>query len=340
MCFSPIADVFSAGVWPLLGNLEDPELRRLAAGLPAVVMQSRADSTTKKYLGAFQRWKTWAEARQGVPSFPVKGIHLALYMQHVSESKHSKSAVEEVVHALAWLHRVADIESPTESSLVQSVLEGMRRTLSKPKVRKEPVSIEMLRAMVEAAGATPTLSDVRLLAVCLVAFAGFLRCDELIKLRCKDVSFNEQGMVINVVSSKTDQYREGASLVIARTGTPMCPVDMMQKYFSMAGLSHTSDKLFRGIVSTKAGERLRKEGGLSYSRLRELLLAKIEQLGMDPKLFGMHSLRAGGATAAANAGVPDRLFKRHGRWRSEAAKDGYVKDSVERRLSVSKSLGV
>ena len=86
-------------------------------------------------------------------------------MQHVSESKHSKSAVEEVVHALAWLHRVADIESPTESSLVQSVLEGMRRTLSKPKVRKEPVSIEMLRAMVEAAGATPTLSDVRLLAV-------------------------------------------------------------------------------------------------------------------------------------------------------------------------------
>ena len=29
---------------------------------------------------------------------------------------------------------------------------------------------------------------------------------------------------------------------------------------------------------------------------------------MDPKLFGTHSLRAGGATAAANAGVSDRLF--------------------------------
>ena len=35
----------------------------------------------------------------------------------------------------------------------------------------------------------------------------------------------------------------------------------------------------------------------------------------------MHSLRAGGATAAANAGVPDRLFKRHGRWKSESAKE-------------------
>ena len=93
-------------------------------------------------------------------------------------------------------------------------------------------------------------------------------------------------------------------------------------------------------MSAKEGERLRANGGLSYSRLRDILLAKIAQMGWDPKPFGMHSLRAGGATAAANAGVPDRLFKRHGRWKSETAKDGYVKDSLESRLSVSKSLGV
>ena len=98
--------------------------------------------------------------------------------------------------------------------------------------------------------------------------------------------------------------------------------------------------LFWAIVSTKKDECLRRGGGLSYSHLRELLLVKIEQLGMDPKQFGMHSFKTGGATAAGNAGVPDRLFKRHGRWRSESAKDGYVKDSVEQRLSVSKSLGV
>ena len=56
----------------------------------------------------------------------------------------------------------------------------------------------MLQTMVEAAGPTPSLSDVRLLAVCLVAFAVFLWRDELIKLRCKGVSINEQGMVINL----------------------------------------------------------------------------------------------------------------------------------------------
>ena len=31
-------------------------------------------------------------------------------------------------------------------------------------------------------------------------------------------------MVIRIVSSKTDQYREGSSLVIARTGELTCPV--------------------------------------------------------------------------------------------------------------------
>ena len=84
---------------------------------------------------------------------------------------------------------------------------GQVARASEDEVWMKPVSLEMLQAMEEAAGPNPSLSDVRLLAVCLVAFASFLRCDELIKLRCKDVSFNEQGMVINIVSSKTDQYK-------------------------------------------------------------------------------------------------------------------------------------
>lgn len=63
-------------------------------------------------------------------------------------------------------------------------------------------------------------------------------------------------------------------------------------------------------------------------------------IGLNKKQFGLHSLRSGGASAAANAGVPDRFFKRHGRWKSENAKDGYVKDSLDERLKVSHNLGL
>ena len=49
---------------------------------------------------------------------------------------------------------------------------------------------------------------------------------------------------------------------------------------------------------------------------------------------------AGGASAAANAGLSDRLFKRHGRWASESAKDECARDSLSSRLSLSKALGI
>ena len=55
-------------------------------------------------------------------------------------------------------------------------------------------------------------------------------------------------------------------------------------------------------------------------------------------MFGLHSLRSGGATAAARNGVSDRLFKNHGRWKSENVKDGYVRDKLEDILKFSLNL--
>jgi hypothetical protein len=58
------------------------------------------------------------------------------------------------------------------------------------------------------------------------------------------------------------------------------------------------------------------------------------------KKYALHSLRSGGATTAANLGISDRLFKKHGRWRSETAKDEYIKDSLKDRLIVSENIGL
>ena len=64
-------------------------------------------------------------------------------------------------------------------------------------------------------------------------------------------------------------------------------------------------------------------------------------VGSDNELGpNTHSLRAGGASAAANAGVPYSQFQRHGRWKSVSAKDGNVDDSLISRLSMSKRIGI
>ena len=107
---------------------------------------------------------------------------------------------------------------------------------------------------------------------------------------------------------------------------------------SLTGANSSADKfIFRGLSKTRDSYRLRS---LSYSRVRELVLEKLIALGLAKRKFGLHSLRSGGASAAAQAGVPDRLFKYHGRWRTETAKDGYVQDKLDERLAVSRSIGL
>ena len=101
-----------------------------------------------------------------------------------------------------------------------------------------------------------------------------------------------------------------------------------------AGLSCDSPLLCQ-LSKTKCGYKPRSKG-LSHSRLRDLVLDAFKDIVPNISAIGKHS----GATATANAGVPDRLFKRHGRWASESAKDGYVQDSLSSRLSVSKALDV
>ena len=83
-------------------------------------------------------------------------------------------------------------------------------------------------------------------------------------------------------------------------------------------------------------KRFRESGKISCSCLRDSFRKKLVQLGLLVEEFG----ESRGASATANAKVSDRLFKRHGRWRLENAKDGYVKDDVDYRLEVSRRLGL
>ena len=337
------SDVFSQGTWLDLQSIEDPELKDLASTLPSIVLQGKAPATIKKYGGAFGRWKRWVAGRPEVSVLPAKPIHVALYLSYLAQVAKTPAPLEEAVNALSWVHRMATVEDITAHPLVQQVLAGAKRLLAHKTVKKEPITVEHLQSMVEKFGGKEAgLADVRALTFCLLGFAGFLRFDELSRLRLCDISLHQEHMELFIESSKTDQLRQGAVVVIARTGTNLCPVAMLERYMAMAALlpGESDSFLFRGITQTKNGSKLREKGGLSYTTVREAVLAKLEAIGLDKRQYGLHSLRAGGASAAANAGVPDRMFKRHGRWRSENAKDGYVKDSLDNRLQVSKKIGL
>ena len=75
---------------------------------------------------------------------------------------------------------------------------------------------------------------------------------------------------------------------------------------------------------------------ISYTTARECIVKRLKLVAPELNL-GIHSLRSVGATIA---GVNERCWKRHGRWKSDSSKDGYVADSIANRLEVSKHLGL
>ena len=332
-------DVLKAGIWKDMQKVEAPHLQELAKDLPNLVMSSKAASTTAKYVRAFNRWKRWASQFPEVQAFPASPLYISLYLNELKKELGSKSSIEAAVYGLNWAHEMAGLDSPTSHPLVHAALEGARRQLGKPTVKKEPVTPEMLWSLVEKFdGRNASLTDLRGLAICVLGYAGFLRYDEIAGLRFSDVKILEEHLDLFIASSKTDKLRNGDSVLIARTGNSTCPVGIIQRYINATKEPSLSNNyLFRSINAKKQALR---EGKLSYTRIREVVIGMFKGVVTDVSVFGVHSLRSGGATAAANAGVPDRHFKRHGRWKSETAKDGYVKDSLSSRLQVSRNIGL
>lgn len=207
-----------------------------------------------------------------------------------------------------------------------------------------PILPEHLKSLVSSfAGPRASLSDLRDVTLCLVGFAGFFRFNELCHMKWCDVSFAEAYFSVFVPRSKTDQYSKGCTVVIAKTGLPTCPYSMLLRYASLAGADlNSSEFVFGKLVFHRSTNSysLRSDSQLSYTRAREVILAKFTALGLDSSRLGLHSFRIGGASAAANNDIPDRVIKKHGRWKSERSKDLYCHENLQHQLLVSLNLGI
>ena len=209
--------------------------------------------------------------------------------------------------------------------------------------KKEPISPDMIRKLVEASNFN-NLLGLRNVCIFLLAFAGFFRIEEVLHIKYGDIAFHADYVAISTDRSKTDQLRKGNEVVISENfGSDSCPVRILSRYLNQVRpfLVDSAHFVFRALSKTKSSHKLvAVNKPISYSSVRYYFKKSFKDIVPDISVFSTHSLRAGGASAAANAGVADRLFQRHGRWKYVSAKNGYVEDSLESRLSVSKNLGI
>ena len=187
------------------------------------------------------------------------------------------------------------------------------------------------------------LKDLRLATMCILSFAGLFRSKELLNIRVRDIEWFDDHFVVHVPESKTDIYRRGQDVFIAKSSGDSCPAVLLDRYTESErqGMARIQI-LFRNVIYLKStNSYILGKKTVSYSRFRELLKACLKELGYNNTLYGLHSFRAGGATTIAKNledGNKERLLKLHGRWKSDISKDMYIQEGREERLLVSKSL--
>ena len=309
-------------------------LKKLYNELPAFMQASRAENTARKYNYGMARWSDWA-SQEGISPLPADPLHIALYIVYLCQSASTVSPISTAIHSIAWGHQTRGHPDPTNHEVVRRAYQAAQRLLACPRSRKKPLSSKDVLKLYQCLSRAGDLITLQTLTLLVVGFAGMLRWDDLAGIKVDDVVIKPQYMAIFLEKRKNDQMRHGNWVLISRWNGPCCPVKLVELLIEK-GRHEPNANLFGRIRKDSNGDHL--TGKMSYSRARELLREALTKIGLDADDYGLHSLRSGAASAAAAKGIPDRLIRRQGGWRSETAMLSYFKESIPSLLAVSQGI--
>ena len=171
-------DVIQWEMWcEFLVSIPD-HLQPLATCVKETAVASKACGTIRSYLARFKRWELRASSNY-LCHMPANSFHVAVYLKCL--------ILEEInaVYSIDWAQQLVGLPKMSEHPMVSSLIAASQRILGKPKSKKEPISPEMLKALVMSRipDKSPSLS------FCLVGYAGFFGFSELFALRACDIRF-------------------------------------------------------------------------------------------------------------------------------------------------------
>ena len=119
---------------------------------------------------------------------------------------------------------------------------------------------------------------------------------------------------VDVLSAKNDAFGEGHRLAFLRIRSDSRPAgqffDLAEDMWAYSVLA--CPRREEAFFVYKASHRL------TYDCFNKHIKAAVVRVGLNPWFFSTHSLRIGGASALAAAGVPDYIIQTMGRWKSLA----------------------
>jgi site-specific recombinase XerD len=278
---------------------------------------SRATSTRKAYLTDFAQFEGWC-AGQGLVASPATAATVAVYLTSLAERGKKPSTIERALAGIAWAQRSRGHQWPKGNPAITAVMNGIRRRLGAAPTQKAPVIDLELASYVATLG--EDLVGLRDRALLTLGWFGAFRRSELVALTVADVAAVREGLVVHVRRSKGDQEAKGAEKGIPYASNPsLCPVRALVAWLAAAQI--TEGPIFRAID---------QHGHVSAAALSDKSVSLVvkraaERAGLDPKIVGGHSLRAGFATTAAKKGKSLDAIMRQTLHKSEKVARGYIR---------------
>ena len=195
--------------------------------------RSRADRTIEGYASDIRRFEQWCRSAGLVP-LPAEPSTVKRYIADMA-SRYKPATIARHLAAIAALHQVAGLGSPTDHASVKLVHQGIRHTHSTRPETRDPIRLDDLHRMVAA---TPDdLLGLKDIAVLAVAWWSATRRSELVGLRIEDLTVAAEGYVVLVRRGKTDQRGEGRQVALCRVpGSPICPVAALDRWLRAADI--------------------------------------------------------------------------------------------------------
>jgi integrase len=324
----------------LLGPHAGPsDLAGLHADMVLFGMSARACSTLRTHDTYWARFEDWC-GHVGVAALPASELSVALYLTYMLQQGASAAMVQSASAAVACTHRLAGLDSPTESMWAANVREAARREAPAALRVKDSLSpTEIARIVTANVLQTAELHTQQKGVACLLMYAGLLRASDLLGVAWHTIEFNTEGMHLFIPKAKTDQLGKGRCVPIARTRDAFCPVGLTEAFLVAAGHSAAGPgPLIR--VFGPSGRASSADAAPCYSTLSTWVISACVAAGIATSHIGTHSFRKSGATALANAGVSAGVLQAIGGWACPSVLDRYVTHGDASLFGASRSLSL
>ena len=250
---------------------------------------SKANNTVRAYESDFKDFSLFC-VKNGFKYLPTEPKILSLYLTHLSKTS-KFSTLKRRIASIKVIHKMKGHYLDANHPIIMENLLGIKRVNGAYQKPKKPLLINNLKLIIKVLDEKEKNEKKRIRnkSLILLGFSGGFRRSELVNLDYDDLEFVDEGLKIFIKKSKTDQAGIGSIKAIPYfSNKEYCPVIKIKDWIRYSNIAE--GKIYN-ISDKSVSLTIKKYASLA---------------GLDPNLYGGHSLRSGFATSAAEAGAEER----------------------------------